>query len=214
MAAEEEQEEIEFQVLFEGDEEPIQFITKDGKGKATYPNGDTYEGVYLNGMKNGEGTYIYNEQKTVYCGNWKDGKKDGKGKFKFSDGSLYQGFWLDNKRNGKGSYYYANGDVYTGDWKKGLKEGFGTYIYVVDGSQLTGQWGEGKYLDGEWAMGSGDTKFTGKFNKDGQPEGKGTITFQVSDNIAHVEEGIYSEKGLWIAGKQIVSEIDVKESSN
>jgi hypothetical protein len=33
----------------------------------------------LNGKQNGEGNYIYNEEKAVYKGSWKDGKKDGLG---------------------------------------------------------------------------------------------------------------------------------------
>lgn len=33
--------------------------------------------------------------------------------------------WKDNKRDGKGKYECSNGTVYEGDWVEGLREGQG-----------------------------------------------------------------------------------------
>ena len=38
----------------------------------------------------------------VYEGNWKDGKKNGKGKYTYTDGTVYEGDWKDGSKNGKG----------------------------------------------------------------------------------------------------------------
>ena len=69
-----------------------------GKGKATYPNGDVYEGEFVNGLRHGPGgTYTYGGgapaapadggeegapavTKEVYVGEWKDNLKHGIGK--------------------------------------------------------------------------------------------------------------------------------------
>lgn len=34
-----------------------------------------------------------------------DGKKEGRGVFKWRDGRVYEGFFKDGKMNGKGKYY-------------------------------------------------------------------------------------------------------------
>lgn len=205
--AEEEEEVVEYQIEYldeEEETEPQKYVTKDGKAKVTYPNGDIFTGSFVNNLKNGEGSYVYNETKAKYCGMWKDGMKEGTGKFEYPDGSLYQGNWSENKRNGKGSYYFPNGDVYCGNWKDGIKHDFGTYIYSIDGSQLTGNWEMGKYREGEWSMGEGETVFEGKFNEDGQPAGKGSMSFQISNELKHVEHGCFNE-GSWIAEKNLVT---------
>ena len=47
----------------------------------------------------------------------KNGKRNGKGKFFYQDGSYYDGFWKDNKMHGEGSLYYYNGRLaYKGQW--------------------------------------------------------------------------------------------------
>lgn len=41
------------------------------------------------------------------------------------------------KKTGKGTYKYANGDVYEGDWKDGSMNGFGVYT-SHDGGKYKG----------------------------------------------------------------------------
>ncbi len=48
----------------------------------SYPNRDTYEGMWINGKKNGQGTYYYSDG-TVYEGNFINGKKKGFGVITF-----------------------------------------------------------------------------------------------------------------------------------
>ena len=44
-----------------------------------------------------------------YEGEWKDEKKDGKGKFCYSNGDIYEGGFLDNQKHGFGIYKWADG---------------------------------------------------------------------------------------------------------
>jgi hypothetical protein len=71
------------------------------KGTLQYSNGDIYEGEWKNGKRDGKGTIIY-----------------GNGEFK---GDKYVGDWLNDIKNGEGIYYYAIGDKYYGEWKDGQR---------------------------------------------------------------------------------------------
>ena len=48
---------------------------------------------------------------------------------KYIDQSVYQGELRNEKRNGKGRYDYPNGDVYVGQWKNDKFHGQGVFIY-------------------------------------------------------------------------------------
>jgi hypothetical protein len=41
-------------------------------------------------------------------GEWKDGKKHGKGVCKYSDGDEYEGEWKEGKKHGKGNYKWSS----------------------------------------------------------------------------------------------------------
>ena len=61
-----------------------------GKGKNTYPGGDTYEGTYVDGKRHGKGLYQF-KNGARYIGEFSDGMKHGNGKFYYPDGSKYIG---------------------------------------------------------------------------------------------------------------------------
>jgi hypothetical protein len=77
----------------------------------------------------------------VYIGQWKGGKREGEGEYRFShgdtDGSgviednecdIYKGEWLNDMFHGTGVYKFVGGDVYTGQFRENEKHGSGTYI--------------------------------------------------------------------------------------
>ncbi|XP_042190205.1 radial spoke head 1 homolog isoform X1 [Callorhinchus milii] len=117
-----------------------------GHGKATLPNGDTYEGEYENGKRNGMGTYRF-KSGARYVGLYSNNKKHGQGIFYYPDGSKYEGNWVDDQRNGEGSYFYPNGDVYNGDWVSHQRHGQGVYTYKQCGSTYKGSWVGGKQAE-------------------------------------------------------------------
>ncbi|MDM8564143.1 hypothetical protein QUF74_00645 [Candidatus Halobeggiatoa sp. HSG11] len=65
-----------------------------GHGKAI--GIDVYEGAFLNGVLDGNGTYIwYNKDR--YIGQFKNGKAHGRGVMKFIDGTEKAGEWINNQ---------------------------------------------------------------------------------------------------------------------
>ena len=66
----------------------------------TYNNG-RYEGQFRNGKREGKGIYYYNDGNR-YEGDWKNGIKEGKGIYYYNDGNRYEGYWKNDKfkRNG------------------------------------------------------------------------------------------------------------------
>ena len=54
-----------------------------------------------------------------YLGEYKDGKKHGKGRYTWSDGGIYVGNWKDGKEHGQGTYTSPVGRKYVGEWREG-----------------------------------------------------------------------------------------------
>ena len=51
---------VEYVLVTDKNETKNTSVDYSGKGKATYPNGDVYEGEFLNGLRHGPGgTYTY-----------------------------------------------------------------------------------------------------------------------------------------------------------
>ena len=59
-------------------------------------------------------THYYNNG-AKYVGDWKNGKRHGKGTYYWRSGDKYIGNYKNGKMHGKGTYYYSNGDKYVGD---------------------------------------------------------------------------------------------------
>ena len=74
-----------------------------GKGKKTYADGESYDGDWIEGKKEGLGTYRWADG-SIYVGELKNDKKHGtsnsslnflgKGKETYADGESYQGEWI------------------------------------------------------------------------------------------------------------------------
>ena len=63
-----------------------------------------------------------------YIGQFKYGKKNGKGKMFYADKSYYEGEWYNDLKNGQGHQTMNNGDIYDGTFKNNLMEGYGNYL--------------------------------------------------------------------------------------
>jgi hypothetical protein len=68
-------------------------------GKGVAQGTDRYEGQFIKGMPDGRGTYRW-EEGTYYKGQWKNGMRDGMGKMVYSD-SVVTGYWKDDKYLGE-----------------------------------------------------------------------------------------------------------------
>jgi hypothetical protein len=80
-----------------------------------------------------------------YVGDLRKGKKHGKGKLSYEDGSKYEGEWLNDKKEGKGSFLFTNGDVYEGEFKNDHFHGFGKLIYQKEHSCYEGNFQNGLF---------------------------------------------------------------------
>ncbi|KAF4665684.1 hypothetical protein FOL46_003514 [Perkinsus olseni] len=166
-------------VTEEGETRPSAFGYT-GKGTATYPNGDVYEGHFKDGMKSGDGVYTHKSGNT-YEGSYEEGKKHGMGKYTMVEGgSYYHGSFARGLYNGKGTMMYGeSGDVYTGEWKDGLRHGTGTYVYRRGQASITGSWKDDRIVEGTWRLSPDHNSpvFEGKFDlKFSQPIGEGVWT--------------------------------------
>mgnify|MGYP002388643376 FL=1 len=68
-------------------------------GKGSAQGIDYYEGTFSKGLPSGKGLYRWSDG-SYYDGEWKDGKKDGRGKL-VRDGSEISGFWKNDEYIGK-----------------------------------------------------------------------------------------------------------------
>jgi hypothetical protein len=55
-----------------------------------------------------------------YRGEFREGRKHGKGKKTFPDGSTFDGEWLNDAMHGKGTFTWVNGDVFRGEFCDGM----------------------------------------------------------------------------------------------
>ena len=148
------------------------------------PNMDYYEGEFIDGKKEGKGKLIYNNG-TEYSGNFKNNKPDGYGQLTQENGEVYQGEWKEGKINGHGTRFHKNGDKYIGNYIDNIRNGYGIYIFS-NGNTYEGNWIRGK------ANGNGIFKYNngniyeGEF-KDNLIEGKGKLILKNGD----IYEGMF-----------------------
>ena len=122
-----------------------------------YEKNSKYVGMLKRYKPNGKGTLYKkcirnNKYKIKYCGDFVDGKFEGNGTlyYKFKEKTYYVGEFKDNKRNGKGKYYIQNKIKYEGEFKDDEYDGEGT-IYYHNGSYYKGGFAKGK-INGEGAI--------------------------------------------------------------
>ena len=101
---------------------------------------------------------------------------DGKGKYKFENGSIYSGQFSDGKLNGKGTMRYHSGDIYTGMWEDNKKNGGGKFERS-NGNIYEGQFVNGKLNGKGRLLYKSKDRYVGTFI-DNVPNGKGKIYFK------------------------------------
>ena len=113
-------------------------------GGATLSNG-RYVGEYKDGKRNGRGTATF-VSGHKYVGEFKDEKYNGQGTLTFPDGNKYVGEFKDGLRNGKGTSTFASGEMYVGEFKDDKYNGEGT-LYSLNGSIINqGIWADNTFV--------------------------------------------------------------------
>eukprot|EP01111_Echinosteliopsis_oligospora_P010913 TRINITY_DN3482_c0_g2_i4.p1 TRINITY_DN3482_c0_g2~~TRINITY_DN3482_c0_g2_i4.p1 ORF type:complete len:234 (+),score=62.89 TRINITY_DN3482_c0_g2_i4:134-835(+) len=156
------------------------------EGNCVYPNGDEYQGFWVDGQRSGEGLMKYSSGDSFF-GQWKDDQiQDGKGKYTFSNGSSYEGNFLNGLKHGQGSAVYVateNQDAdksslfatYTGEWEYNQPSGIGKATYL-DGATYSGHFKENNRDGLGVYIGSNGDEFFGQWKLD-KPHGVGRLRY-------------------------------------
>ena len=90
-----------------------------------YDEGSVYEGEFKNGLRNGQGKYTMSDG-FVYEGTWRDDQIQGAGVARYPTGQIYEGQFKQGVPHGKGTMTFADGTIYEGSWLNGKMEGDGS----------------------------------------------------------------------------------------
>jgi len=84
----------------------------------THANGDIYQGEWKDGKANGEGVFVDSEG-SMYKGGWLDDEYHGQGTECWNKNSIqYTGEFKHGKKTGKGKFEF-NGNYYEGEFLDG-----------------------------------------------------------------------------------------------
>jgi hypothetical protein len=96
------------------------------EGQGTASGTAEYRGEFKAGRKNGKGTKTW-PNGDRYQGEFVEDRKEGVGAYTWGRGpwqnESYEGSFLGDRRHGFGVYRYATGDVYAGPWERDLATG-------------------------------------------------------------------------------------------
>jgi len=116
----------------------------------TFKDGSAYEGQFLNGKRDGKGTW--KSSTGQYSGQWKCDQQDGEGHQKWHDGRFYVGQFRTGNFDGQGRMEWHTPQglmIFDGQYQLDRKHGRGKFIWP-DGRIYDGEWAEGK----RWGHGS------------------------------------------------------------
>lgn len=130
---------------------------EEGKGIYQYRNGDHYEGEFKGGFPHGSGTHTWAVSGDKYTGKFARGKIQGQGSYYFKNGDVYEGNFRRGERYGQGAMRWSNGDRYEGNWESDRMSGAGAYFYK-DGDSYTGEFHNGlKHGQGSYTFSNGNS---------------------------------------------------------
>ena len=101
-------------------------------GEATAKDADDFQ---LNGFHNEIMRYG-----DSYKGQFRDGKRHGKGVYTSGTGDKYDGEWKHGEMHGKGVYFWNNGDRHEGEFRHNQRNGAGVFTKKAGGETFTGTW--------------------------------------------------------------------------
>ena len=225
----------ENEIEFEGEKCLFNGILDDkinisGKGKINLKDGRTYEGTFVDGKLEGEGTYI-NNKGDIYIGGFIGGKLNGKGKIiqkreninKSNGGNeqeninnkdnnddnnlVYEGEIKDFKREGHGVEKCPE-YVYEGNFHDDMKNGQGSIKYLKLGRKYEGEFKNNEITGYGYLIYENKQTYKGNL-VDGKKEGKGKYIWpdgseyegEYKNDIREGEGSLKWANGLIFKGK-------------
>lgn len=171
--------------------------------KKEYNNGDIYEGCTdVEGRRNGKGKYTWADG-SYYDGDWVNNKKQGLGEYKFNDGSLFSGNWINDKRDGFGKSISSSGNTFEGMYKNNMKNGEGIQTYTVGNIKVVknGIFKNDMFFSGEYVQSSSVDRTTVNAIFE---YGDRTSSIQTSPEFTIKTKGSYFSNGTLKSGTKTV----------
>ena len=97
---------------------------QNGTGVAINSDGSKYEGQFIGGKSDGQGSIQYRNGDS-YVGDFSGGVFHGSGVYLWVNGDKYEGQFIGGKKHGIGNIKYSAGEEYTGEFKNDKPHGSG-----------------------------------------------------------------------------------------
>jgi len=156
--------------------------------------------------KDGAAQYDYSNPFFQYIGEWKNGKKNGRGRFNIGKNGYYEGEFLNGEITGVGIRVFANGSKYEGQFSYGEFNGKGKYTNTLTNEIYEGEWKENQRHGMGVLIHSDGTKYSGNFVNH-KKQGLGTYTNSQGD----IYEGEWTSDKIEGKGTMKYSNGDVYE---
>ncbi|ELR20947.1 MORN repeatcontaining protein [Acanthamoeba castellanii str. Neff] len=112
------------------------------------PYHERYVGQIRRGRWEGRGRLVYSADdprgRIDYDGEFRAGRRHGKGKLRWRNGCIYKGSWKDDMMQGNGSMKWPTGQVYKGGWENNQMHGEGVMTWQNPQVRYVGSWWNGK----------------------------------------------------------------------
>ena len=156
--------------------------------------GYTYVGEFRRGKKNGRGNLSSKDNKYNYDGGWKDDKKYGIGTL-FDNGDKYTGDFVDDQYCGNGTLCGKNGEIFECEFKDGKPNGLGR-VTLVNGDVYIGNFENGKICDQVSIKYKNGESYDGYY-KNEKKWGYGCFNFKNGDTyVGDFENDLFNGEGI------------------
>ena len=145
-----------------------------------------YRGSYKKNKPSGEGTFVSDDEKLIYHGDWKKGKFHGSGKITYIDGSYEKGSYENGKRHGRIKEYKDPDNYSVARYNEDTL--YGERIYYENGEESGSKW----YYRGKTL-----TKIEKKAIE---------LTRQVFEDRSYIDKTVYVEGTVVFVGETSKSE--------
>ncbi|HEX9389872.1 MAG TPA: caspase family protein [Usitatibacteraceae bacterium] len=184
-------------------------------GLIEYPDGARYNGEYREGkdrikILNGRGEFI--SKSFHYNGEFKDGRKHGRGIYEWANGDKFDGDFAEDRPSGKGVWQFAGGDRYEGEIVDGAIVGKGVFV-SKNGDKIIGSFIDGKASGRvSYIFANGD-KYEGEMVQ-GRISGKGVYLSKNGDRTESTfVDGNANGKGIYYFANGDRYEGDIRNGS-
>ncbi|GAW82471.1 phosphatidylinositol-4-phosphate 5-kinase [Plasmodium gonderi] len=162
-----------------------------GRGILKYATGEEYDGEFVDGKRQGKGKWSDKENNS-YEGYWENDRRHGHGIYKTADGFTFEGDFNNNKREGKGTIITPVNTKYTCTFQDDVEVGEAEFFFA-NGDHAIGHIKDGSLSEnGRYEFKNGDI-YVGSFEK-GLFHGEGYYKWNNHTSYAAYEGNYFEGK--------------------